>query len=144
VIKLEIKAADFKKFEDNLKGIFAKKLSEIEVVSKKSMADMESEATAAAPVGKTNKLRSSINYKEVSKLSYELRADESYAAYVEFGTGPNFKDYPGKSTLWKKLAEEFYVDGSGKTNPHPFFYPTVTKNIQKLKQSIKLILSKNA
>jgi HK97 gp10 family phage protein len=143
VIKLDIKASDFKRFEDNINGTIAKKLSEVEVVAKKTMETMESEAKAAVPV-KSGLLRNNITWAEIGKMSYELRADTDYAAYVEFGTGPNFKDYPGKSSLWKKLAADFFVDGSGKINPHPYFYPTVTKNIVKLQNNIKNILSKNA
>jgi HK97 gp10 family phage protein len=143
VIKLEIRASDFKKFEDNINGTIAKKLSEVEVAAKNTMKTMEDEAVAAAPF-KTGALKNSISFSEIGKLTYELRADVPYAAYVEFGTGKYYKDYPGKSTFWRKKAREFYVDGSGKTDTQPFFYPTINKNIEKLRQTIAKILSKNA
>ena len=144
MFKLDIKDSDIKKIDNNIQDIINKKIIEVEKTARDSMKNMQAEATALAPTGKTGKLKSSINWNEVAKLSYELRADVDYAAYVEFGTGPQFKNYPGKEEFWQKKAKEFYKTGKGKTYPRAFFYPTVTKNIIKLKEKIKNILSKNA
>ena len=104
---------------------------------------MEQEATAAAPVD-TGELKSSINWKEVGKLSYELRADTNYAAYVEFGTGKQtiIKNY---DQFWQSIGEKFWTRRPNEgIKATPFFYPTVNKNIAKLKTKISKILSKNA
>jgi uncharacterized protein (DUF1501 family) len=42
------------------------------------------------------------------------------------------------------IASKFIKTKEGKTPANPFFYPTVNKNIPKLKNKIKSILSKNA
>lgn len=144
MFKLDVKESDIKKIDNSIQAIITKKMAEVEKASRDAMKTMEAEATALAPTGKTGKLKSSINWKEVGKLSYELRAEAFYAAYVEFGTGPQFKNYPGKDEFWQKKAKEFYKTGKGKTFPRPFFYPTVTKNIVKLKDTLKNILAKNA
>lgn len=144
MFKFDIKESDIKKTYDSIESIINKKMESVEKSSKNIMKTMESEATGLAPVGLTGKLKSSINWKEVGKLSYELRADVGYAAYVEFGTGPQFKNYPGKDDFWQKTAKEFFKNGKGKTFPRPFFYPTVTKNIAKLKEELKNILGRNA
>ena len=142
--KARVDMGAFNKSMNSLDKAFVERLDKIEKAFVKSMQTMESEASAAAPVD-TGKLKNSINWKEVAKLSYELRADAPYAAYVEFGTGPNvvvdkYDEY------WQKIAEPFKgLDPErGKTIARAFFYTTVNKNIPKLKNRIKTILSKNA
>ena len=144
--KGKLDMAAFNKSMNSLDKAFVERLDKIEKAFVKSMQDMEAQATAAAPVGKVNggRLKNSINYKEIGKLSYELRADAPYAAYVEFGTGQYFANYPGKDAYWQEIASKFKKNGQGRTDAQPFFYPTVNKNIAKLKTRIKTILSKNA
>lgn len=143
--KAKVDMNAFNKSLNSLDKAFVERLDKIEKAFIKSMQTMEAEATAAAPVD-TGRLKNSINWKEVGKLSYQLRADVPYAAYVEFGTGPNFGKYPGKDAFWQDIAEPFKGANQdiGKSEPRAFFYTTVNKNIPKLKNRIKTILSKNA
>lgn len=146
--KGKIDMTAFNKSMNSIDKAFVERLDKIEKAFVKSMQDMEREATAAAPVGKINGggLKNSINYKEVGKLSYELRADVPYAAFVEFGTGIDNVVVGKYDQYWQKIADPFRgVDPNrGQTIARPFFYPTVNKNIAKLKTRIKTILSKNA
>ena len=141
--KGKLNMAAFNKSMNSLDKAFVERLDKIEKAFIKSMQTMETEATAAAPVD-TGRLKSSIKQVEVGKLSYQLRADAPYAAYVEFGTGQYFANYPGKEAYWQEIASKFKKNGQGRTDAQPFFYPTVNKNIAKLKTRIKTILSKNA
>ncbi len=143
--KAKVDMSAFNKSMNSIDKAFIERLDKIEKAFKDTMIKMESEALAAAPV-EDGRLYSSINWKEVGKLSYELRADAPYAAYVEFGTGKYYKnDYPGRNDeYFSEIAKKFKRTGEGTTPTSPFFYPTVTKNIPKLKNKIAKILSKNA
>jgi HK97 gp10 family phage protein len=145
VAKGKIDMSAFNKSMNSIDKAFVERLDKIEKAFQSTMKTMESEALAAAPV-EDGRLYSSINYKEVGKLSYELRADAPYAAYVEFGTGDYYtRDYPGRNDeYFSVIASKFIKTKEGKTPANPFFYPTVNKNIPKLKNKIKSILSKNA
>lgn len=49
-----------------------------------------------------------------------------YSGFVEFGTGAYAEEYV--ATLpdqWQEEARKFFVNGKGKGQPHPFFYPAV-------------------
>lgn len=143
--KSKVDMSAFNKSMNSVEKAFIERLDKIEKAFKDTMVKMESEALAAAPV-EDGRLYSSINYKEVGKLSYELRADAPYAAYVEFGTGEYYtRDYPGRNDeYFSGIASKFIKTKQGKTPANPFFYPTVNKNIPKLKNRIAKILSKNA
>ena len=133
-------------FNKSIKGIdklLNEKLVEIEEEFKKTMETMKIEAVSAAP-SNTTALKNSISWSETSKLTYQLKADVPYAAYVEFGTGRQtiVKNY---DNYWKDIAIDFWTRKPNEgLPPQPFFYPTVNKNIAKLKTKIKSILSKNA
>jgi hypothetical protein len=132
------------------------RLDKIEKQFKKSIDKMANDAKRDAPIGVLNsypdgppgkhpgRLADSIYWDEVGKLSYQLRADAPYAAYVEFGTGPNFKNYPGKDAYWQNIAKDFKINGKGWTISQPFFYPNVNKELPKLITRIGKILSQNA
>ena len=143
--KGKVDMAAFNKSMNSLDKAFVERLDKIEKAFKDSMKNMEAQAIAAAPKD-TGALKSSIKQVEIGKLSYQLRADVPYAAFVEFGTGPyvivnNYDSY------WKDIALPFKSPNPGdnkKIQAQPFFYPTVNKNIAKLKTRIKTILSKNA
>ena len=141
--KAKVDMSAFNKSMNSIEKAFIERLDKIEKAFVKSMQDMEKEATAAAPVD-TGELKSSIKWKEVGKLSYELRADTDYAAFVEFGTGKQtvIKNY---DQFWQSIGEKFWTKRPNEgVRATPFFYPTVNKNIPKLKNKIKSILSKNA
>ncbi len=141
--KAKVDMSAFNKSMNSIEKAFIERLDKIENAFKDTMVKMEQEATAAAPVD-TGELKSSINWKEVGKLSYELRAEAPYAAYVEFGTGDAtiIKNY---DQFWQDIGEKFWTRRENKgVKANPFFYPTVNKNIPKLKNKIKSILSKNA
>lgn len=91
-------------------------------------------------------IRASIRSKKVKDFSYELiagRGDDPMAAYIEFGTGRYFANYPGKEKEWQDLARQYYVNGKGWMRPAPYLYPSVTSGIVSLESNIKNILSKN-
>jgi HK97 gp10 family phage protein len=143
VAKNKVDMSAFNKSMNSIEKAFIERLDKIENAFKDTMVKMEQEATAAAPVD-TGDLKSSIKWKEVGKLSYELRADTDYAAFVEFGTGKQtvIKNY---DQFWESIGEKFWTKRPNEgVRATPFFYPTVNKNIPKLKNKIKSILSKNA
>ncbi len=140
--------ASFKQLDD----AFIQRIDKIEKEFRKSMSKIAQNAKRDAPIGvlgpTPGRLADSISWDELGKLSYELRADVPYAAYVEFGTG----DYAAKELArreggqyWRDVAEPFWTrkpnDGVKAT---PFFYPNVNKEIPKLRERIAKILSKNA
>lgn len=143
--KGKLDMAAFNKSMNSLDKAFVERLDKIEKAFKDSMLKMEAEATAAAPVDLGN-LKASIKQVEVGKLSYQLRADVPYAAFVEFGTG-SYVIVNSYDSYWKDIALPFKSPNPGnnkKIQAQPYFYPTVNKNIAKLKTRIKTILSKNA
>jgi len=135
---------------------YVTRISKIEQQFKKSLQKIANDAKADAPIGVLKSYPNgplgehpgqpadSIDWEEVGNLSYQLKADTPYAAYVEFGTGPNFKDYPGKDEYWQKIASNYKVNGKGWTRAQPFFYPNVNKELPKLIRRIGKILSQNA
>jgi HK97 gp10 family phage protein len=143
VAKGKIDMSAFNKSMNSIDKAFVERLDKIEKAFQDTMIKMEQEATAAAPVD-SGELKSSIKWKELGKLSYELRADTNYAAFVEFGTGDAsiIKNY---DQFWQDIGYPFWTKRQNTgIGPTPFFYPTVNKNIPKLKNKIKSILSKNA
>jgi HK97 gp10 family phage protein len=143
VAKNGVNMTAFNKSIRDLEKTLTDKLVKVEDEFKNTMQTMKDEAVAAAPKD-TGELKSSIKWLETSKLTYELRADVPYAAFVEFGTGRQsiVKNY---SRFWQDVAVDFWTRKPNEgLPPQPFFYPTVNKNIAKLKTKIKSILSKNA
>jgi len=89
------------------------------------------------------KIRSSIRSVKVRPFKYELIAgygDDPLAAYIEFGTGKYFPQYPGKEAEWQALAREYYVNGQGWMRPAPYFYPSVMSGLVSLQSNIKQVL----
>lgn len=142
----KVNMAEFNKSFSNLDKALTERINKIETVFKKSLDTITTNAAVSAPT-KTGALRSSINWKEVGKLSYQLRAEAYYAAYVEFGTGDFAKRELGSrefNEYWKEIAIKYKGATDGFLPAHPYFYPNVRKEIPKLKEKIAKILSKNA
>lgn len=137
---------EFNKSFSKLDKVFINSIDKIESEFKKSLDNITTNASADAPI-KTGALRASINWKEVNKLSYELRAEVPYAAYVEFGTGTFAKNELNSrefNEYWKEIAIKFKGKRDGFLPAHPYFYPNVKKEIPKLKERISKLISKNA
>ena len=91
-------------------------------------------------------IRASIRADKKMPFSYELIAGKGadpMPAYIEFGTGKYFPQYPGKEPEWQKLAKQYYVNGRGWMTPSPYFYPSVTSGIVSLVNNIKQIFKRN-
>lgn len=84
----------------------------------------------------TGKLIGSIDVVENEQgISVEVGAP--YAAYVEFGTGGDASSYvPTLPQEWQDEAEQFLVNGEGKTGQHPFLYPAVLRHIEELPEAV--------
>ena len=91
-------------------------------------------------------IRSKIKSEKNRPFSYTLVAGDSgddMPAYIEFGTGRYFPQYPGKEKEWQALAKEYYVNGRGWMKPSPYFYPSVTSGLVSLVNNIKQIFKRN-
>jgi len=91
-------------------------------------------------------IRASIRSTKVRPFVYELAAGyggDPMAAYIEFGTGKYFPQYPGKEAQWQALAKEYYVNGRGWMRPAPYFYPSVMSGLVSLQSNIKQVLDRD-
>jgi hypothetical protein len=127
-------------------------------VDREMAASTEQMATTAKSIfpggnpaikGETQKyaeIRSKIKAEKNRPYNYSLVAGDSgddMPAYIEFGTGSYFPQYPGKEKEWQALAKEYYVNGRGWMKPSPYFYPSVTSGIVSLVNNIKQIFKRN-
>lgn len=56
-----------------------------------------------------------------------------HSAYVEFGTGDFAAEYVSKlPEEWRDEAIQFFINGKGHGQAHPFFYPAVQQHIPEL------------
>lgn len=148
------KAYSIRGFNDSLKQLddaFIQRIEKIEKEFRKSMSKIAQDAKRDAPIGvlgpTPGRLADSISWDEPGKLSYELRADVPYAAYVEFGTGKYARQELSRregGQYWRDIAAPFKGKKDGNMKAQPFFYPNVNKEIPKLIERIAKILSKNA
>lgn len=93
-----------------------------------------------------SEIRASIRSEKKMPFSYELiagKGTDPMPAYIEFGTGKYFPQYPGKEAEWQKLAKQYYVNGRGWMTPSPYFYPSVTSGIVSLVNNIKQIFKRD-
>lgn len=91
-------------------------------------------------------IRASIRAEKKMPFVYELIAGKGrdpMSAYIEFGTGKYFPQYPGKEKEWQALAKEYYVNGRGWMSPAPYFYPSVTSGMVSLVNNIKQVFKRN-
>lgn len=141
----------FNRSLNDLDKAFIERIDKIEKEFRRSMSKMAQDAKRDAPIGvlgpTPGRLADSISWDEPSKLSFELRADVPYAAYVEFGTGKYARAELGRrqgGQYWRDIAAPFKGKKDGNMPSQPFFYPNVNKELPKLIERIKKILSKNA
>lgn len=146
--KAKVNISQLNSVLNSIDQAYITRLDKIEKQFKKSIDKMANDAKRDAPIDvlgpHPGRLADSIYWEEVGKLSYQLRADAPYAAYVEFGTGSNFSKYPGKDAYWQDIASKFKINGQGRTPAQPFFYPNVNKELSKLITRVGKILSQNA
>lgn len=91
-------------------------------------------------------IRGSIKSVKKRTYQYELVAGDvgdPMAAYIEFGTGKYFPQYPGKEAEWQELARQYYVNGEGWMRPAPYFYPSVISGLVSLQSNIKQVLARD-
>jgi HK97 gp10 family phage protein len=102
-----------------------------------SALKIENQAKRLAPVN-FGQLRNSIALTKDSELTYTVAANASYAAYVEFGTGQNYKNYePKLPNEWRNIAADFWKSGKGKTRPQPYLFPAVKVVLKDFKKRFK-------
>jgi hypothetical protein len=108
-------------------------------------AGVEQMATTAKSIFSSNntEIRNSIKSTKIKPYQYQLSAGnpgDPMAAYIEFGTGKYFPQYPGKEADWQALARQYYVNGEGWMRPSPYFYPSVMSGLVSLQSNIKQVL----
>ena len=125
--------ADLNKYSEDL-------VKQIDAEIFASAEEMATRAKQKAPVD-TGRLRTSIKVEKDpnSKLAYDLVANVRYAAYVEFGTGPEAKEYTATlDSEWKEYAESFKTNRPGGHTPaQPFFYPSVREVFPQMVKRIE-------
>jgi hypothetical protein len=148
------KAYSIRGFNDSLNQIdnaFIQRIDKIEKEFRKSMSKIAQNAKRDAPIDvlgpHPGQLADSISWDEPGKLSYELRADVPYAAFVEFGTGKYARKQLSSregGQYWRDIAKPFQGDKDGNMPAQPFFYNNIRKELPRLRERIAKILSKNA
>ena len=134
--------AAFDKLFKDLDKYAKEVVAELDAEMFAGLRDMETEAKRLAPVSpEGGSLRGTINVEKEKLLSYNLKANARYAAYVEFGTGPFAKSYTATiDDEWKEYALEFKTSKQGHTPAKPYFYPSVQKIFPLMIQRIKNII----
>ena len=142
---LNINVQGLKKTIQQLKAASDGRLKEVDM---EMAAGTEMMATVAKGIFSADnpEIRASIRSTKVRPFVYELAAgygDDPMAAYIEFGTGKYFPQYPGKEASWQALAREYYVNGRGWMRPAPYFYPSVMSGLVSLQSNIKQVLDRD-
>jgi hypothetical protein len=135
--------AIFNKLKRDLNKYSEDLINQLDAEIGASVEDMAREAKIKAPAGPTGRLRSSIYAKkdENAKLAYNLKAAVRYAAYVEFGTGPEAQKYTASiDPEWEEYADQFRTSNPGHTRPKPFFYPAVRSIFPQMVKRIEDII----
>ena len=134
------------KFTTHIKGIpeLRKKLNNVDVIATRktqfavasSTQQVVLKAQTIVPVN-LGKLKQSIKaeYKN-NNLKGIISATESYAPYVEFGTGQFVKVPKG----FEKMAMSFYVNGKGRTKPRPYLIPSWASELPIFRNKLKKII----
>lgn len=142
---LSIEIQGLNKTISQLRSAADKRLNEVDM---EMAAGTEMMATVAKRIFSADnpEIRASIRSNKVRPFVYELAAgygDDPMAAYIEFGTGKYFPQYPGKEAQWQALAREYYVNGKGWMRPAPYFYPSVMSGLVSLQSNIKQVLERD-
>lgn len=97
---------------------------------------VEADAISAVPVD-LGDLRNSISMAPMDEgFRFSVFATAKYAAYVEFGTGPNTVVPAGLETY----AMQWYVNGKGTLHPRPFLFPAYERARVKFVGELKKVL----
>ena len=134
------------KFTTHIKGIpeLRKKLNNVDVIATRktqfavvsSSQQVVLKAQTIVPVN-LGKLKQSIKaeYKN-NNLNGIISATESYAPYVEFGTGQYVKVPKG----FEEMAMSFYVNGKGRLKPRPYLIPSWASELPIFRNKLKKII----
>lgn len=139
---------DIKGLRQTIAALEAAGDNRLQEVDMEMQAGSELMATVAKKIfsSPNTEIRNSIRAIKNRPFRYELvagRGDDPMAAYIEFGTGRYFPNYPGKEAEWQALAREYYVNGEGWMRPAPYFYPSVMSGLVSLQSNIKQVLSRD-
>jgi hypothetical protein len=135
-----------------LESTFASLKTNVEKIKKEIDNEMAASVELMATVSKSiytssnTEIRGSIRAEKLAPFKYELAAgygSDPMAAYIEFGTGRFFAQYPGKEKEWQDLASEYFVNGKGFMRPAPYFYRSVKSVTVSLLSNITQILKRN-
>lgn len=139
----------------NIKGL-NKTIAELKAAGDKRLEEVDMEMQAGTEMMATvakrifssdnNEIRNSIRAIKNRPFVYEIIAgygNDPMAAYIEFGTGRYFPNYPGKEAEWQALAREYYVNGKGWMRPAPYMYPSVMSGLVSLQSNIKQVLNRD-
>ena len=139
---------DVKGLRQTIAALKAASDDRLKEVDMEMAAGTEMMATVAKGIFSADnpEIRASIRAIKMRPFVYELAAgygDDPMAAYIEFGTGKYFPQYPGKEAAWQALAKEYYVNGKGWMRPAPYFYPSVMSGLVSLQSNIKQVLDRD-
>ena len=115
----------------------ALEIAKIDSIIDSNVKQAEQDAKSNLPA-QYGELKAAISSNKIKELSYQLRADKDYAAYVEFGTGDFAAEYVQTiEPEWADLAWKFYETGDGKMDTEPYFYPAVQDMWKSMLDEIK-------
>jgi hypothetical protein len=153
--RLNIRITGVEQTFSKLKDKYDSAIQEVDMEMAASTEQMATTAKSIFPNGNPQiegetqiyaAIRATIRSEKNKPFSYTIISGEprdDMSAYIEFGTGRYFPQYPGKEKEWQALAKEYYVNGRGWMKPSPYFYPSVTSGIVSLVNNIKQIFKRN-
>ena len=124
---------ELKKKLQSLDQISTRK-TQFAVVSSSQQVVLKAQTIVPVNLGK---LKQSIKaeYKN-NNLNGIISATESYAPYVEFGTGQYVKVPKG----FEEMAMSFYVNGKGRMRPRPYLIPSWASELPIFRNKLKKII----
>jgi hypothetical protein len=134
-LKVQVNETSFTKALNKLKALENDFAAEIDLEMAAASEEIALKAKQNVTTVDNGRLRASIKANKLSLLRHEVSVSVNYAAYVEFGTGNEYKKYePNLTNEWKNIAADFFKTGKGITRPAPYLYPAVKFVMQKLKE----------